>query len=48
MYELLELLSKYDCHLKRNEKSMVDFLRDNFESYLNDLRKANIPKKISY
>lgn len=26
MDALLELLGRYDCHLKRNEKSMIDFL----------------------
>ena len=45
MDELLELLGRYDCHLKRNEKSMVDFLSINFEQYLKDLRKANVPEK---
>lgn len=45
MNELLELLEEYDCHLKRNEKSMIDFLSNNFELYLKDLRKVNIPDK---
>lgn len=45
MYVLLNLLDKYDCHLKRNEKSMVDFLSINFEQYLKDLRKSNVPEK---
>lgn len=45
MDELLELLDRYDCHLKRNEKSMVDFLSINFEQYLKDLRKANVSEK---
>lgn len=45
MDELLDLLGRYDCHLKRNEKSMVDFLSNNFELYLEDLRKANVPEK---
>lgn len=30
MDELLELLGRYDCHLKRDEKSMIDFLNNNF------------------
>ena len=42
MDALLELLGRYDCHLKRNEKSMIDFLSVNFEQYLMDLRKANV------
>ena len=45
MDALLELLGKYDCHLKRDEKSMIDFLDNNFELYLEDLRKANVPEK---
>lgn len=45
MDELFELLARYDCHLKCNEKSMADFLSINFEQYLEDLRKANVPKK---
>lgn len=45
MDELLELLGRYDCHLKRDEKSMIDFLNNNFELYLEDLRKANVPEK---
>ena len=45
MDALLELLGRYDCHLKRNEKSMIDFLDNNFELYLEDLRKANVPEK---
>lgn len=45
MNELLELLGRYDCYLKRDEKSMIDFLNNNFELYLEDLRKANVPNK---
>lgn len=45
MDELLNLLGRYDCHLKRDKKSMIDFLENNFELYLEDLRKANVPKK---
>lgn len=45
MDELLELLGRYNCHLKRNEKSMIDFLSNNFELYLEDLRKANVSEK---
>lgn len=45
MDALLELLGRYDCHLKRNEKSMVDFLSINSEQYLKDLRKANVSEK---
>lgn len=45
MDAFLELLGRYDCHLKRNEKSMVDFLSVNFEAYLEELRTANIPEK---
>lgn len=45
MDQLLELLARYDCHLKRNEKSMIDFLSINFEQYLKDLRKANVSEK---
>ena len=45
MDALLELLGRYDCHLKRSEKAMIDFLNNNFELYLYDLRKANVPEK---
>ena len=45
MDELLELLGRYDCHLKRDEKLMIDFLDNNFELYLEDLRKANVSEK---
>lgn len=45
MDELFELLARYDCHLKRNEKSRADFLSINFEQYLEDLREVNVPKK---
>lgn len=34
MDELLNLLGRYDCHLKRDKKSMIDFLENNFELYL--------------
>lgn len=45
MDALLELLGRYDCHLKRDEKSMIDFLDNNFDLYLYDLRTANVPEK---
>lgn len=45
MDALLELLGRYDCHLKRSEKAMIDFLCDNYELYLEDLRKANVSEK---
>lgn len=44
MDSLLELLSTYDCHLKRNNQSMKDFLHKNFEAYLTDLKNAINPK----
>ena len=39
MDELLELLARYDCHLKA--KSMVDFFNNKFELYLKNLRKLS-------
>ena len=45
MDALLELLGRYDCHLKRSEKAMIDFLCDNYELYLEELRKANVSEK---
>ena len=44
MNNLLELLEKYDCHLKRGEKSMRDFLYDNFNNYISDVKNSINPK----
>lgn len=44
MDSLLELLEKYRCHLKRNDKSVGDFLLENFNEYLKDIRNAINPK----
>lgn len=37
---ILELFSMYDCHLKRNGQSMLEFLSENFKNYIDDLKKA--------
>lgn len=37
---LLELLEQYRCHLNRGDKSTADFLEDNFNEYLRDLKSA--------
>ena len=44
MDSLLELLSTYNCHLKRNNQSMKDFLHENFQAYLADLKNAINPE----
>ena len=40
MDDLLEILDKYRCQLKRNSLSMARFLSNNFDDYLKDLNKA--------
>ena len=44
MDSLLELLEQYRCHLIRGSLSMKDFLNENFDSYINDLKRAVYPK----
>ena len=40
MDQLLELLGKYRCHLKRGSQSMEDFLKSNFLCYIQDVKQA--------
>ena len=40
MDALLEMLDKYQCHLKRGSLSMADYLRNNYNDYLKDLTDA--------
>ena len=40
MDALLELLEQYRCHLNRGDKSTADFLEENFNEYLRDLKSA--------
>ena len=40
MDALLELLEQYRCHLNRGDKSTSNFLEDNYNDYLKDLRSA--------
>lgn len=40
MDKILELLDKYRCHLKRGTQSMADFLDNNFQEYINDVRQS--------
>lgn len=37
---LIELLGKYNCHLKRENQSMADFLKKDFDNYISDLEQA--------
>ena len=41
MDKLLCLLDKYNCHLKRENKTSVDFLRENYNEYIRDLKAAS-------
>ena len=40
MDALLEIIAKYKCDLKRDNESISDFLRKNFDNYLYDLTNA--------
>ena len=40
MDDLLEILDKYRCQLKRGSLSMAEYLRKNYDDYLNDLAHA--------
>lgn len=44
MDKLLCILEKYNCHLKRGEKSSEEFLKENFEEYIKDLKAALKPE----
>ena len=44
MDKLLCLLEKYRCHLKRGDKSSIEFLRENFEKYVKDVKEALRPE----
>ena len=41
MDKLLCLLEKYRCHLKREDKSSTEFLRENFAEYIKDVKALN-------
>lgn len=43
MDKLLCLLGKYRCHLKREDKSSVEFLRENYAEYIKDVKAALQP-----
>lgn len=45
MDKLLELFIKHDCRLKRGNKSSVEYLRENYRTYITDLRAALEPKE---
>lgn len=45
MDDLLELLEKYPCYLKRNNQTMEEFLTANFKEYINDLKNSTKPDK---
>ncbi|MEE0856247.1 MAG: hypothetical protein U0L58_02985 [Ruminococcus sp.] len=40
MDDLLEILDKYKCHLKRGSLSMAEYLKINYDNYLKDLAYA--------
>lgn len=40
MDELLEIFKKYNCHLDRKNVSSVNFLQDNFNKYIGDLKNS--------
>ena len=40
MDKLLELLQKYRCHLKRGDKTSVEFLRENYNEYIKDVKAS--------
>lgn len=40
MDKLLELLSKYRCHLKHGSQNMADFLESNFQAYIKDVKES--------
>lgn len=40
MDQLLELLEKHRCHLRRGSQSMADFLELDFQSYVRDVRES--------
>lgn len=42
--KLLCILGKYNCDLKRVEKSSEEFLKENFEEYIKDLKAALKPE----
>lgn len=43
MDKLLLLLKKYNCHLKRDEKNSIEFLQENFNEYIFDVKAALDP-----
>ena len=40
MDKVLELFDTYRCHLKRNDISMSDFLKQNYSNYIDDLKAS--------
>lgn len=44
MDKLLKLFEKYNCHLKRGDKTSAEFLRENFDSYLMDVKASLVPE----
>lgn len=41
--KLLSLLERYRCHLNRGDKTSIDFLRENYQEYIADVRAAISP-----
>lgn len=44
MDKLLCLLEKYRCHLKRENKTSAEFLRENYSEYINDVKATLTPE----
>ncbi len=45
MDKLLKLFEKYDCHLKRGDKTSAEFLRENFDMYIMDVKASLAPEE---
>ena len=43
MDKLLEILETFRCHLKRGEKTMVQYLTENYEQYISTLKESIDP-----
>ena len=44
MDKLLKLFEKYNCHLKRGDKTSAEFLRENYDEYIMDVKASLAPE----
>lgn len=44
MDKLLKLFEKYNCHLKRGDKTSAEFLRENYDEYIMDVKTSLAPE----